>query len=223
MGIGLLLSQIALWLVLLVGAWFMVGMLRQIGLIRQHVGLGEDPEGSRPSIIPPSVTREGPPIGSRLLRADLGMAHALEQPAPTLVLFLTAMCESCHRVASYMSEFTRNYEEVTVVVVLGDSEMAVRSFEALFPMDATIVQDSRRERFHAFGVRSSPFGLLYDGSDVLIRKAILTNPEMELDVMVHGSDSDRSALIYPVAVRGGVRSEVPDPVMSGTEEWSLVE
>lgn len=208
-------SYLAIWLVVALLSIFTVGMLRQIGLLRQQISGSTTPSGSKPTI-----EEDGPPIGSRLpeLRAESINGFGVVSSAtryrrgPTLLLFMSPLCEGCQHVVGALNALVdQGPGSVSPVVIMRADTRGCLAFLAVFPLRLPVVCDETRSITLDFDVHRTPFGLLYDGQGILVRKGLASAYE-DIQALLGDSSAPelaQSHVFPPIAQRNeGVRLDV---------------
>lgn len=176
-----LVSYLVLWGVVIVLCFLVVGSLQQIGLLQRQLGTKPAETGEAPPLV---IAQQGPEIGSRLppLTAETinGYATVTLQPhQPTLLLFLSPLCEGCQHVVEPLSALVKaRQERERVIVILQADGQGCRAFLSVFPLTVPVICDeSRRITNELFDTHSNPFGLFYNEEGVLVRKGLAMGAE----------------------------------------------
>lgn len=167
-------SYVVAWVLLLLVCVTLVGVLRQIGILRLRV------ERALPTVVGsdlPPLSEDGPAIGSPMI--DLvsesmngrGPVDLIGMKGnPILLMFMSPMCETCQHVVEPLNSLVSSGSRVQPVVIMRADEHACRSFDSVFPLDAPIICDAQRDITPKFDIHRNPFGLLYDDRGRLMRK-----------------------------------------------------
>ncbi len=179
-----------IWLAMYVVSWvfivcvclLLIGGLRQIGLLQLQVTR----RVMEPDMTVPSLEKDGPSIGTRL--PNLGAMTingfgpvafiAPQSRGSTLVMFMTALCESCQHSVEPLNVLVRDStHDVQVIAIMQADEDACRAFLTVFPLHLPLIADADRTLTSAFAVHRASFGLLYDEHGRLIRKGSIERPD----------------------------------------------
>lgn len=183
-----LISSIALWVVVIILSVLVVGLLQQLGLIQRRLDAGaadqensdlEEPAKGTPGQLP-SLSKDGPNIGSSIPELTLETCNHDKAPLTpaswhhqngTLVLFLSAVCESCQHLTEALNRLVdqRVFEGRVIVILRADRAMG-QGFLKLFPLHAPVVLDNESKVSMGFEVHRMPMALLYDAQGKLLRK-----------------------------------------------------
>lgn len=196
-----LVSSVLLWLVVLALALLLLGVLRELGALRQG--------SPTRSITPfPRPQEDGPPLGSSLPALSLEPFNghgALTLKAggddrPSLLVFLSPMCEGCQLVTDALNDLVDHQSRpLAVVAIMRNGPVAAaRAFLNIFPVHMPLVLDSDDQLVETFNVHYAPFGLLYDSSGRLIRRGSVGNAD-DLGALLGDTSVPEAALknVYP--------------------------
>jgi methylamine dehydrogenase accessory protein MauD len=196
-----LISYLALWVIMIVLGFLVIGCLQQIGLLQRQLTM----KPTEPEEAPPlMIEQQGPGIGSQLPALSVetinGYGRITLQPQrTTLLLFLSPLCEGCQQVVEPLNAFVKERgDHEYVIVILQADKQGCRAFLSVFPVSAPVVCDeSRTITNELFNAHSNPFGLFYDEQGILVRKGLAMGNE-ELHALVGEevtSDLARSRII----------------------------
>ncbi len=189
-----LVGYLVLWGLVLIVCLFLIGILRQLGLLQRQ--LAPSPLQSQGGSSIPALEHDGLAIGSPLvdLEADtingfgtLNLA-LLPDHDTTLLVFMSPMCEGCqHMVESLNALVADATRAVRAVVIMRADEQGCKAFLSAFPLHMPVVCDRDRSITMGLDVHRTPFGLLYDEHGTLIRKGLLAGHEDLLALLGAGS------------------------------------
>ena len=198
-----LVSYIAVWALVLLMSGLIVGMLREIGLLREarHT---------------PAHGKVGPELGSALPEISLQSANGFgpvilgrfQEGSRTLLVFMGPMCSACQRAVEALNKCaeTRSVDRLKIAVVLSGSETASTNFMNLFPLRAPVVIDPDYSIARSFSVSYTPCELLYEENMALLAKGMYSNYQELLSLIdtpapeVHNDDRNLSVLNVPPKV-----------------------
>ena len=194
-------SYLVLWALVLAICIFLVGTLRQLGLLQLQL----DPAERVPAISDPS--QDGPPIGSRIpnLVAETFNSFGTVLLPPQrrqgsiLLMFMAPLCESCQLLVETLNALEDKTEPgVRPIVVMRADESTCRSFLSVFPLHVAAIGDHDGTIHKQFTVHRAPFGLLYDGEGTLTKKGIV-HGETDLQELLGAGAVSMSAQnhVYP--------------------------
>jgi methylamine dehydrogenase accessory protein MauD len=186
-------SYLVLWGLVLVLCLFLIGILRQLGLMQRQL------DSRSPQIQEgiPTLENDGPAIGSPLPDLEASTINGfgtltmttLHDHSSTLLVFMSPMCETCQHIVEPLNALVVNVARgVSPIVIMRADEQACRAFVSVFPLRMPVVCDSDRSITMGLDVHRTPFGLLYDEHGTLIRKGLLERHEDLLALL-----GDRSA------------------------------
>lgn len=200
----LLASYVVLWVITVALSLLLASALLQIRMMQLGLA-GRGASTERP--VPDRVGDDGPEVGSRLpiLEADSinGFGRVtlpLRTPERSLLLVcMSPMCESCqHAVAPLNGLVEDSPRLLDVIVILRADDQACRAFLSVFPMRVPAICDSGRDLTMRLDVHRNPFGLLYDGTGVLVRKGVVANRDNLLALLGDLSASATArAIVFP--------------------------
>lgn len=179
-------SYIGLWIVVLVLAIIVVGLLRQLGLIQLRLGL--DPGAL--------ITQEGlergveAPDFEAIDVRDGRLAHLSDYRGQRLLLvFLTTTCSACRTVAVHLNSIMREYrDDVATLVVCHGDQAACAEFARQVDLQPPLLADPANAIAERFDVRFTPFAFLLNESGVvLVRGVANTWPQLEALLNEEGS------------------------------------
>src|SRR5947209_38422 len=177
-------SYLVLWGIVVVMCLFLIGILRQLGLLHRQLESGTpQPQGGGAI---PTLEYDGPAIGSPLadLEADTINGFGILTPAVlreggnALLVFMSPMCEACQYIVEPLNALMADAARaVRPIVIMRADEQACRAFLSVFPLHMPVVCDRDRTITMGLDVHRTPFGLLYDEHSTLIRKGLVEGYE----------------------------------------------
>ncbi len=175
-----LVSYLILWGLVVILLFLVIGTLGQLGLLRRP----QEPSRLEPMKPPIKSEDDGPPIGSPLPAFVAETFNGFGTVVPgtsrekkgTVLLFLSATCDSCQRLADPLNKYVelREHREEVIVLLEGDQRIC-EGFQSLFPLHVPAICASDRRFKDQFKVRTIPFGLFYDAQGILVRKGIMSS------------------------------------------------
>lgn len=179
-----LISYILLWAVVIIVCLLLIGVLRQVGMLQSP---SVPSSASPPSDVEiPTIENDGPPIGSLFpdIAGDsingfgvISLADVHRQGA-ILLMFLSPMCEDCQHVVEPINAIAAERDRgVYPIAIVRADKAGCEAFDVVFPLHVPLICDSDRSITKGFGVHRSPFGLLYDGEGLLVRKGVIHGRE----------------------------------------------
>jgi methylamine dehydrogenase accessory protein MauD len=200
-----LVSYLVLWVIVVVLCFFLVGVLRQLGLLYRQ--LEQRPLQSQEEDAIPALEQDGPTIGSPLPNLEVDTFNGfgrltttiLRNQGSTLFVFMSPMCETCqHAVEPLNMLVTDATHNVHPVVIIRADEQACRAFLSVFPLHMPVVCDREAAITMGLSVHRTPFGLLYDEQGILVRKGGLEGHEDLLALLGDRSASlEAQAHVFP--------------------------
>lgn len=204
-----LVSYFVLWVIVLVLCFFLVGVLRQLGLLYRQLDQRPSQSSEEEDVLP-ALEQDGPMIGAALPPLGVDTCNGFGKVTPallreqgaTLLVFLSPMCEPCQHAVeplnSLVADATRNATTVHPVVIIRADEQACRAFLSVFPLHMPVICDAEANITMGLGVHRTPFGLLYDEQGILIRKGGLEGHQDLLAVLGDDSASpEAQARVFP--------------------------
>jgi methylamine dehydrogenase accessory protein MauD len=168
-----LLSYFALWLVVLLLGFLLLGALRAMGLLRWRL---DQLEATTPSRIGRSGLKPGKKAPEFTLPAAAGGEVSLHDFAGRRVflVFTQSGCKPCHRIVPELNKLQRAGDVQVLVVNNGEVEATRQWAEetrACFPV---LVQEqfSLAKRYEMF---ATPFAFLIDERGVIASKGVINN------------------------------------------------
>ena len=172
MSVPLVVSLVILWIVVVLLAIVTLAAVRQIGLIHKRL----PPVGARMTPVGPELGGQVPLFEETDIfggRVTLGAEGAKK----VLLVFISTRCVSCNEIAPAIRSIARSEARSIDTILLSDnSEDDVREFATRHRLDHLPIVVSR-ELVEAYGVHTTPYGLLADESRVTITKGIVNNIE----------------------------------------------
>lgn len=171
-------SSVALWIIVAVLAFIVVGLLRQLGLIQLRLGLD-------PGVL---ITQEGLERGTEAPDFD---AIDVEAQQPThlsafrgrqvLLVFLATDCTSCRDLVPHLNNIAYEYRDgVETIAVCHGAVAACGEFAHQTHLGARMLADPTNAIADRYGVRFTPFAYLIDAAGViLIRGVVNTWPQLD--------------------------------------------
>jgi methylamine dehydrogenase accessory protein MauD len=167
----LLITNLALWIVVLFLAFLLLGALRSVALLRWQVA---QLEATTPTRVGRSGLRPGKKAPEFTLPCTAGGEVGLEQYAgrKLLLVFMQPGCGPCHGIVPELNRL-HDFGEVEVLVIHNGDPEAVRVWiEKHRPRFAVAVQDHFRlsKRYEVF---ATPFAFLIDERGVISSRGIV--------------------------------------------------
>lgn len=172
MSAPLVMSHILLWVVVVLLAVVTLAAVRQIGLIHKRL----PPVGARMTPVGPELGSKAPEFDTRDL---FGRRAALSDAGPkkVLLLFISTRCVTCNEIAPAIKSIARSEAPSIDTLILSDNpEDDVRDFVTRHRIDHLPIVVSR-ELVEAFGVQTTPYGIVVDESRNVVTKGIVNNIE----------------------------------------------
>jgi methylamine dehydrogenase accessory protein MauD len=191
-----LVSYLILWVLVVALTLLLVGVLRQLGMLYRQLALQPAQAQAEEEDSIPALEQDGPAIGSPLADLELDTVNAagkltttmLLKRGPTLLVFLSPMCETCQHIVEPLNTQVADAAcPAQPVVIMRADQAGCRAFLSVFPLRMPVVCDQESDITVGFGVHRSPFGLLYDEQGTLVRKGVLEGREDLLALL--GSES----------------------------------
>lgn len=222
-------SYVALWLIVAILSFIVMGLLRQFGLIQMRVGI-------EPGVL---ITDEGLARGE--LAPDFeaqevstgGVFRLRELRGRRVVLvFLTPSCEDCQGLAKQLGRIAKEWNDHVFLAVCYGSGEACREFARGTVMGVPLLDDEQRTVVTAYRVSSTPLAyLISEDGFVLIRGIVNTWPHLEalleergtlrtsvsLDQVVARVDSLSASVADHSYPDGAVSTGVPAPAAGGKD------
>src|SRR5438128_4161369 len=142
-------SYLVLWGLVVVVCLFLIGILRQLGLVLGQLEL-RSPQGDS-SI--PALENDGPAIGSPIVGLKVDTINGfgtltpatLRERGSTLLVFMSPMCETCQHIVEPLNDLVADTARaIHPVVIMRADEYGCRGFLSVFPLHMPVVCDSDR-------------------------------------------------------------------------------
>jgi hypothetical protein len=203
-------SYLVLWGLVVVLCLFLIGTLRQLGLLRRQLEPDLSQPQSQEEDFIPTLENEGPTIGSPLVDLEADTINGfgpltratLRDRSRTLLVFMSPLCETCQHIVQPLNFLVEDAAHTlrTTVIMRGDQQ-ACRTFVSLFPLHIPVVCDYDSTITMELGIHGTPFGLLYDEHGILIRKGIIEEQEDLLALLGEESAPETAqAHVFPRSV-----------------------
>lgn len=174
----LLVSYLVLWVLVAALVVLMLGVIREIGSLRTHVGI-------EPNAL---ATADGPKIGAvapPVRGTDLG-GKPITIPAGrrVLLLFISAACAPCRELLPELAAFSRSPagRDVALCIVGSGSRESLTELEGLFVLPAPILFDDDGSLTRTFEVGTTPYGIALD-EDWTVRSKGIPNRRPHLEAL----------------------------------------
>ena len=117
-------------------------------------------------------------------------------------MFMSPMCEACQYIVEPLNALEADAARtVRPAVIMRADEQACQAFLSVFPLHMPVVCDRDRTITMGLDVHRTPFGLLYDEHDTLIRKGLVEGYEDLLALLGDRSAPERAqAHVFPRVV-----------------------
>lgn len=177
----LLVSQVIMWVVILVLVVAVLALARQVGVLHMRVA----PAGALTTAGGPSVGNSAPAIPAHALD---GMQQIVGGAAPgvrlRLLLFVSATCPLCKALIPMAKSFAR--DERTTLIFIGDDEpQAQHAMIAKHGLEDYLFINGP-EVGQAFAVGKLPYAVLLDTDGVILSKGLVNSREhLESLVIAH--------------------------------------
>jgi hypothetical protein len=205
-------SYLVLWGLVVVLGLLLLGVLRQLGLLYRQLEPGpRQPQGEGSF---PTLEQDGPAIGSSIVDLEVDTVNgfgkvsltALPDHGSRLLVFMSPMCETCQHIVEPLNALRADAPDALhPVVIMRADEQGCRAFLSVFPLHLPVVCDSDRTITIGLDIHRTPFGLLYDEHNRLIRKGLLEEQE-DLQALLGGGTVSREAQanVFPSVVSSHV-------------------
>lgn len=175
-------SYVVVWLVVLVQGLVLLELLRQVGLLRERVGVDKGAlitlDGLDRGSLAPAFSAIDVVAGSTVTEA------AFTGPTPNLFVFLSPRCDACRDLAAELPRFVREYrDEARVIVALAASTAQTRAFVREFGLTMPVLADVDQKVAAAYRSERTPTAVLIDGSGI-VRLQGVTNSIRHLDALL---------------------------------------
>lgn len=181
-----LVSYLVLWGLVVVMCLFLIGILRQLGLVQRQLEPDLPLSQLQEESAIPALEHDGPTIGSPLIDLEVETINGFEtltsatlrDHGSTLLVFMSPLCETCQRIVEPLNILVEDAAHTlhAAVIIRGDKQ-SCRAFVSLFPLHIPVVCDSDRAITMGLDIHRTPFGLLYDKHGILIRKGVIGEHE----------------------------------------------
>jgi methylamine dehydrogenase accessory protein MauD len=207
----LIVSNIALWLLVLFLAFLLLGALRAHGVLNWKL---EELEATTPNRVGRTGLKPGKPAPEFTLPKVGGGEASLRDFAgrPVLLVFVQAGCGPCHAITPELNKLARKNDLQVVVVNNAEPEIArewAEDVKAEFPV---LVQEKWRVS-KSFEVYATPFAFLIDAGGV-VRSGGIAGSQQHLGYVLSGAGR-RATDDHPEPGRTGTGSVTSDdPVLA---------
>jgi len=199
-----LISYVVIWILVVTLCLFMIGLLRQLGVLQLQF---EHPPVSELGAKTPPLKDDGPAIGSpfpqvvgETINGFGTVALASQRRASrTLVMFMSPLCDSCqHMIGPLNALMDDPTQDLSATVILRGDEGRCRSFLSVFPLRLPAICDHDSSIHRGLNVHRAPLGLLYDEHGMLIRKGVARTDD-DLQVLLGNMTASSTAQddVYP--------------------------
>ncbi len=177
-------SHLALWVVVIVQAVFLLALARQIGLLHARLGRG----GARIMNTGLSIGESAPSIDI-LDVSSRRVALGMERGKRTLLLFISTGCSTCASLIPGLKELARHEKDDLEVylIAFGTSLEASREFAEAHSLDSIIPLILSDELALRYKITISPYGILVDKSGVLRAKG-LVNTLADIESLLYAEE-----------------------------------
>jgi methylamine dehydrogenase accessory protein MauD len=181
----LLVSNLALWPLVLFLAFLLLGTLRAHGVLRWQL---EQLEATTPNRVGRSGLKPGKSAPEFTLPSVAGGDVSLRDFAgrPVLLVFVQVGCGPCHAIAPELNRLARQGDVQVVVVNNGDPE-AVREWAVDVGAEFPVLVQERWKVSRSYEVYATPFAYLIDGG--VVRSAGIASSREYLGYVLSGAGS----------------------------------
>ncbi len=187
-------SYVALWLLFILMAIVLLGLVRQIGLMQLRLG----PESEAMTTIEGlEYGTRGPEFVGQDLADGRQVSLGLLKGRPIILVFFTSTCSACLALVPDLGEFQKLHARRVHTVLVSQStrtslvEMA-RSFKLKIPM----VADEGGAISKAYLVRATPYAYRLDAEGVVRRRGIVNSYD-DLEGLLRERDPDEVKVSLP--------------------------
>ncbi len=182
-----LISYLALWGLVLVLGFLLLGALRALAVLRWRLDqliattprrLGRD--GLRVGTKAPDFTLPDPDGTERSLHDVAGR--------PVLLVFLQAACKPCRAVVPELNRVYQKGKVKVLAVNTGEVE-AVRQWVAEVGAQFPVLVQNQRDLSRRYEITATPFGFLIDDQGMIRAKGIVNNRQ-HLDFLLAGAGQE---------------------------------
>jgi methylamine dehydrogenase accessory protein MauD len=169
-----LISYLALWVLVIILTIFVLGLVRQLGIIQARLG----PE--KKNLL---VTREGLAVGSAA--PDLRGSDVIHQREfklanlmgrPSMVIFISPRCAPCQELLPHIPELQNTWGKKGAVVLCshGSAEASLHLARA-HQLEIPVIADVEGTIAQAYKVRATPFAYRLDRNGTVRRRGVVNN------------------------------------------------
>ena len=169
-----LVSYLALWILVIILTIFVLGLVRQLGIMQARLG----PENKNLLI-----TREGLAVGSAapdirgsdvMQQREFKLANLMGRPS--IVIFISPSCAPCQELLPHIPELQNTWGKKGTVVLCshGPSEASLHLARA-HHLAIPVISDVEGTIAQAYKVRATPFAYRLDPNGIVRRRGIVNN------------------------------------------------
>src|SRR5437588_6562418 len=134
-------SYFVLWGIVVVMCLFLIGILRQLGLLHRQLESGTPQPQGESSI--PALENDGPAVGSPIADLEADTINGFEtltratlgDDGNVLLMFMSPMCEVCQYIVEPLNALVADTARaVRPVVIMRADEQTCRAFLSVFPL-----------------------------------------------------------------------------------------
>lgn len=197
-------SYVALWIIVAVLAFIVIGLLRQLGPVQLRLGLD-------PGVL---ITQEGLERGTEAPDFEAIDVYSQEpvhlsafRGRQVLLIFLTTSCPACRDLVPHLNNIAYEYRNgVSTLVICHGGVAACGEFARQYHLGARMLADPTNAIAERYGAHVTPFAFLIDASGVvLIRGVVNTWPQ--LDALLKEEGTIQTAPWQPTATGEAARVE----------------
>jgi methylamine dehydrogenase accessory protein MauD len=197
-----LISYAALWLMVLLLGFLLLGALRALGLLRWRQ---EQLEATMPSRTGRGGLKPGKKAPDFTLPSVAGGEVSLHDFAGRRVflVFTQSGCKPCHRIMPELNKLQRGGEVLVLVVNNGEME-ATRQGATEAAACVPVLAQQEFSVSRRYGVYATPFAFLIDERGVIASKGIINNGQHIGFVLSGAGDAAENGRAEPAVAEAGV-------------------
>jgi methylamine dehydrogenase accessory protein MauD len=189
MNIFLLIANLALWVVVLLLGFLLLGALRAVALLRWRL---EQLEATTPSRLGRSGLRPGKKAPEFTLPSISGPEVALQHYAgrKLFLVFMQPGCGPCHQITPELNRL-QDAGDIQVLVIHNGTSEAVQKWMKEFRPKFTVALQERVSLSKRYEVFATPFAFLIDGRGVITARGIVSTKQYLGFVLTHAGHNEK--------------------------------
>ncbi len=191
-----LVSYVALWILVVVLAVIVLGLVRQLGLI--HLRIGEEESGLLKTQEGLELGVSAPDFEATDIVGQTKISLAGLRKRPSILVFVSQSCPACQELMPHITEFQKSQNGNVDLILFNrapiqNSLELVKNYGLTFP----VIADDTGVIFKKYEIQATPFVYHVDKSGVVKQRGVVNSSE-GLEALLNNNSSSETTAALPI-------------------------